>query len=152
MTRLTRAVRSTAAVARRTAVAVGAALIGALALSATEPVHAHHAFAAEFTVDKPVSLRGIVTKVELINPHSWIHIEVDDDAGARTSWAIEGGSPNALFKKGVTKNSIPVGSELVVGGYQARDGSLKAVARTITFADGRPLFFIGTELPDAVAQ
>lgn len=110
--------------------------------------NAHHAFAQEFSVDLPVSLKGIVTKVELINPHSWIHISVTDENGEETSWMIEGGSPNSLFRQGVTKNTIPVGAELEVFGYQARDRSNKAVGRDIAFADGTPLFFRGTQLPE----
>lgn len=110
--------------------------------------NAHHAFAQEFSVDLPVSLKGIVTKVELINPHSWIHISVTDENGEETSWMIEGGSPNSLFRQGVTKNTIPVGAELEVFGYQARDRSNKAVGRDISFADGTPLFFRGTQLPE----
>lgn len=109
---------------------------------------AHHAFAQEFSVDLPVNLTGTVTKVELINPHSWIHIAVTNDAGEVEDWMIEGGSPNSLFRQGITKNSIPIGSELVVFGYQARDKSNKAVGRDINFADGTPLFFRGTRLPE----
>lgn len=106
--------------------------------------HAHHAFATEFDVNRPVELRGKVTKVELINPHSWIHVEVIDDKGNAVTWMIEGGSPNALVRRGINKNSIPVGSELVVRGYGTRDGTNKAVGRDITFADGRALFFEGS--------
>jgi len=109
---------------------------------------AHHAFAQEFSVDLPVSLKGVVTKVELINPHSWIHISVTDENGEEVSWMIEGGSPNSLFRQGVTKNTIPVGAELEVFGYQARDRTNKAVGRDISFADGTPLFFRGTQLPE----
>lgn len=105
---------------------------------------AHHAFATEFDVNRPVELRGKVTKVELINPHSWIHVEVVDDKGVATTWMIEGGSPNALVRRGINKNSIPVGSELIVRGYGTRDGTNKAVGRDITFADGRELFFEGS--------
>ena len=104
-------------------------------------VHAHHAFSTEFSVERPIEFEGRVTKVELINPHSWIHIEVVDENGEATVWMIEGGSPNALVRRGVTKNSIPIGSELLVRGYQARDGSNRAVGRVLTFADGRELFF-----------
>ncbi len=111
-------------------------------------VNAHHAFAQEFSVDLPVSLKGVVTKVELINPHSWIHISVTDENGKEVSWMIEGGSPNSLFRQGVTKNTIPVGAELEVFGYQARDRTNKAVGRDISFADGTPLFFRGTQLPE----
>jgi hypothetical protein len=108
---------------------------------------AHHAFATEFDVERPIEFEGKVTKVELINPHSWIHIEVVGDDGATTVWMIEGGSPNALVRRGVTKSSIPIGSELIVRGYQARDGSNKAVGRDLLFADGRALFFEGSEVP-----
>jgi hypothetical protein len=114
---------------------------------AASVVQAHHAFSTEFDVNRPLSFTGKVTKVELINPHSWIHIEVVDDSGETATWMIEGGSPNALVRRGVTKNSIPVGSELLVNGYQARDGSYRAVGRDITFADGRPLFFGGSAAP-----
>jgi hypothetical protein len=121
--------------------------------SMSYPAQAHHAFATEFDASKPITFTGKVTKVELINPHSWIHIEVMDASGNPVVWMIEGGSPNALVRRGVTKNSIPVGSELTVTGYQARDGSNKAVGRDIAFADGRELFFEGSRAPgaDAVA-
>jgi hypothetical protein len=127
------------------------AALAALWTLAAAPASAHHAFAQEFDASKPISLKGVVTKVELINPHSWITIEVKDDQGKTQSWMVEGGSPNALFKKGVTKASIPIGSELVIDGYQARDGSTRAVGRNISFADGRPLFFVGSR-PDAPSQ
>jgi hypothetical protein len=113
------------------------------------PAHAHHAFATEFDVNRQIELRGKVTKVELINPHSWIHIDVVGDDGKTVTWMVEGGSPNALVRRGITKNSIPVGSELVIRGYGTRDGSNKAVGREMTFADGRALFFGGTQTPDA---
>lgn len=115
------------------------------------PVRAHHAFATEFDVNRQVELRGKVTKVELINPHSWIHIEVIGDDGKPVAWMIEGGSPNALVRRGITKNSIPIGSELVIRGYGTRDGSNKAVGRDMTFADGRALFFGGTAAPGDAA-
>ncbi|HEY9181550.1 MAG TPA: DUF6152 family protein [Gammaproteobacteria bacterium] len=115
------------------------------------PARAHHAFATEFDVNRQVELRGKVTKVELINPHSWIHIEVIGDDGKPVTWMIEGGSPNALVRRGITKNSIPVGSELVIRGYGTRDGSNKAVGRDMTFADGRALFFGGTAAPGEAA-
>jgi hypothetical protein len=109
----------------------------------------HHAFATEFDVEAPVEFEGKVTKVELINPHSWIHVEVVDGDGNAAVWMIEGGSPNALVRRGINKNSIPIGSELTVRGYQARDGSNRAVGRVIQFADGRELFFQGTQSPGA---
>jgi hypothetical protein len=109
---------------------------------------AHHAFAQEFSVDLPVDLNGIVTRVELINPHSWIHIAVTNAEGVEEGWMIEGGSPNSLFRQGITKDNIPIGAELDVFGYQARDRTLKAVGRDISFADGTPLFFRGTRVPE----
>ena len=111
-------------------------------------VSAHHAFAQEFSVDLPVDLRGTVTKVELINPHSWIHIAVVNEQGVEENWMIEGGSPNSLFRQGITRDTIPIGAELEVFGYQARDRSMKAVGRDISFADGTPLFFRGTRVPE----
>ena len=120
---------------------------GNLLLSAA--ASAHHAFAASFDVNKPVDFRGTVTKVELINPHSWIHMDVTNAEGETESWRIEGGSPNALYRMGITKDSIPIGAELHIVGYRARDGSLRAVGRDITFGDGRAVFFGGTETPDS---
>ena len=111
---------------------------------------AHHAFATEFDVNRQITLQGKVVKVELINPHSWIHVEVIQD-GKPVVWMVEGGSPNALVRRGITKNSIPVGSELVIRGYGTRDGSNKAVGREMTFADGRALFFGGTQTPEEKA-
>jgi hypothetical protein len=123
-------------------------LVGIGCVLAASAVNSHHAFSTEFDVDRPVALEGKVTKVELINPHSWIHIEVIGDDGESTVWMVEGGSPNALVRRGVTKNSIPIGSELIVNGYQARDGTHKAVGRDLTFADGTALFFQGTQVPE----
>ena len=112
------------------------------------PANGHHAFSQEFSVELPVELVGTVSKVELINPHSWIHITVINDAGEEETWMIEGGSPNSLFRQGITRDTIPIGAELEVSGYQARDRSLKAVGRDISFTDGTPLFFRGTQVPD----
>ena len=116
-------------------------------LLAAAPIWAHHAFAAEFDAQKPVKLRGTVAKVEFINPHSWIHIDVKDADGKVTRWMVEGGSPNALFRRGVTKDALPQGTEISVDGYQAKDGSNRANGRDITFADGRKLF-VGGSNPD----
>jgi len=131
----------------RFTVTVGLTLAGLLTAAGAL---AHHAFATEFDVNRPITLQGKVTRVELINPHSWIHITVVDDKGNAVEWMVEGGSPNALVRKGINKNSIPIGSELVIRGYGTRDGSNKAVGRDITFADGRALFFEGSH-PDGGA-
>ena len=117
-----------------------------LLLGASES-RAHHAFATEFNADRPVIFTGTVTKVELINPHSWIHVDVRNEDGTVTSWMIEGGSPNALLRRGVDRNTIPIGSVIVVDGYGSRDGGNKAVGVDVTFADGRPLFLGGSQ-PD----
>jgi len=122
-------------------------LLGCVLVAAA--ARAHHAFSTEFDVERPVELTGTVSKVELINPHSWIHIDVTDEDGNTTTWMIEGGSPNALVRRGVTKASVPIGSELIVRGYQARDRSNRAVGRDLLFADGRELFFQGTRAPGA---
>ena len=101
---------------------------------------AHHAFAAEFDAKKPISLRGTVARMEWINPHTWIHLDVKKADGKMERWMIEGGPPNALFRRGFTKDSLPVGVEILVEGFRAKDGSTRGNGRDITFADGRKLF------------
>jgi hypothetical protein len=122
------------------------AVIGgaALLVAAATPVLAHHSFAAEFDSNKPVTIKGTVSKVEWTNPHSWIHIDVKAPDGKVETWAVEGGAPNALIRRGWTKNSVPVGVEIIVEGFQAKDSSLRANGRDITFPDGKKLF-IGSE-------
>jgi hypothetical protein len=119
-------------------------VFGIGALMAAAPMWAHHAFSAEFDAQKPVKLKGTVVKVEFINPHSWIHMDVKDADGKVTRWMVEGGSPNALFRRGVNKDALPQGTEISVDGYQAKDGSNRANGRDITFADGRKLFVGGS--------
>ena len=116
------------------------ALAGLSLLLAAVPALAHHAFAAEFDQTKPIKVRGAVVKWELTNPHSWIHIEVKGPDGKAVTWMIEGASPNNLYRLGFTKESLPAGTDITVEGYQAKDGSTRAVGRNITFADGKTLF------------
>ena len=101
---------------------------------------AHHAFAAEFDAKKPVTFTGKVTTMEWINPHVWIHVDVARAGGTVESWAIEGGAPANLFRRGFTKASLQPGTEIVVDGYQAKDGSRRANGRELTLPDGRKLF------------
>ncbi len=111
-----------------------------IGLMAGVSVTAHHAFSAEFDADMPVNLTGTVTKMEWVNPHSWIHIDVEKPDGTTEAWMIEGGAPNALLRRGFNKNSLPPGITIMVEGYQAKDGAMRANGRDITFEDGSKLF------------
>jgi hypothetical protein len=113
-------------------------LIGLLLAAA--PAFAHHGFAAEFDRTRPLKLKGTVVKWEVTNPHSWIQMDAKSDDGKVVTWMIEGGSPNNLYRLGFTKDSLPLGSEIVVEGYQAKDLSTRAVGKSVTFSDGRKLF------------
>ena len=116
------------------AVGVGLMLAGAV------PLVAHHSFASEYDSSMRVELHGTVTKMEWINPHAWIHITVTAPDGSTEDWMVEGAAPNALFRRGFNKNSLPPGSEIVVSGFQSKDGSRRANGSSLTFADGRSLF------------
>lgn len=128
-------------------------VLGAAAalLTASLPASAHHAFGAEFDATRPVLLKGKIVKMEWVNPHTWIHVEITKPDGSKEVWMVEGGSPNSLLRRGANKDSFPVGTEVVVDGYQARDhNELRANARNVTFPDGRKLFLgsTGTGAPN----
>ena len=118
------------------------------------PVTAHHAFAAEFDADSPVEFSGTVTKVEWVNPHVWIHVDVTRDDGAMEGWAFEAGTPNVLFRRGFTRESLLPGTDVRVDGYQAKDGTHRANGRDITLAEGTKLFLgsSGTGAPWELAR
>lgn len=122
--------------------------------AAAAPVAAHHAFAAEFDAKRPVEFSGTVTKVEWINPHVWIHIDVMTDDGTSEAWSFEAGTPNVLFRRGFTRESLLPGTDVLVDGYQAKDGTNRANARDITFTDGSKLFLgsSGTGAPYELAR
>ena len=128
-----------------------AAIAGAAILVAAAPAPAHHAFSAEFDITKPLKLHATLTKWEMINPHSWFHVNVKMPDGTVVPWLIEGGSPNQLIRLGVTKNTLSAGTEFIIEGYQARDGTNKAVGRNFQFADGRTLF-LGGSAPGAAGN
>ena len=116
-------------------------LAAAALMIATTPIFGHHAFGGEFDPNKPVLLKGPVTKVEWVNPHAWIHLEVTKPDGTKEEWMVEGGTPNTLLRRGVTRESLKVGTVLVIDGYQARDHSLlRANGRNVTYPDGKKLF------------
>src|SRR5262245_50762329 len=108
------------------------------------PLQAHHAFAAAFDENKPINLVGVVTKVELVNPHSWIWIDVKSKDGKVVNWGIEGGPPSNLFRNGITKASLPVGTEIKLFGYQAKSGESKGVGVFVEYLDGRKVFMGGS--------
>ncbi len=113
---------------------------GMALVAAAWPARAHHAFASEFDAKKPVKFTATVTKMEWINPHAWMHVAVKKPDGTTENWMIEAGSPNSLFRRGITKDTVRVGMQVVVDGYQARDGSRRANGRDVTLPEGKKLF------------
>ena len=124
----------------RTRLATVVCMVGFAMWGAATSVSAHHAFAAEFDAKKSVSFKGTVTKMEWINPHTWLHVDVKKADGTVENWAIEAGTPNVLFRRGFTKDTLQAGIEVVVDGYQSKDGSRRANGRDLTLPDGRKLF------------
>ena len=116
------------------------AMVSAGFLAAAVPVVAHHAFSTEFDADKPIKLQGTVTKMEWVNPHAWMHIDVKKPDGTSEVWAIEGGTPNTLLRRGINRDSVKVGTVVLVDGYRAKDGSLKGNGRDLTLQNGQKLF------------
>ncbi len=139
----------------RHVIGVVIAVVGVCAMVGTAvPVTAHHAFAAEFDADSPVEFSGTVTKVEWVNPHVWIHLDVTRDDGTMEGWAFEAGTPNVLFRRGFTRDSLLPGTDISVDGYQAKDGTNRANGRDVTFVDGTKLFLgsSGTGAPWELAR
>ena len=128
------------------------ALTASLLVAAAAPAFAHHAFAAEFDSKKPVKLRGTVTKMEWINPHTWIYMDVKKPDGTVEEWMIEAGTPNTLLRRGFTKDSLKAGTEVLVDGYQSKDGSLRANGRDLTLPDGKMLFLGSNDAAGAPYQ
>jgi hypothetical protein len=127
----------------------GIAAVGLLVTAMAVPALAHHAFSAEFDVKKPITLKGTLVRWDMINPHSWFHIEVKSPSGEVVEWMVEGGSPNSLIRVGVTKYSLQVGMELTIEGYQAKDASNTAVGRNFVLPDGKRLFVGSAGGPDS---
>ena len=124
----------------RTTLAIAIAVPGLFLAGTAVSLSAHHSFAAEFDASRPVNFKGTITKMEWVNPHVWLHLDVKKPNGAVENWAFEAGTPSVLFRRGFTKNSLLPGTEVVVDGYQAKDGSKRANGRDVTFLDGRRLF------------
>jgi hypothetical protein len=128
----------------RKAIKLAGTVVAGISALASLPVLAHHSFAAAFDEDRPLNMQGVVTKVELINPHSWLWVDVTNEDGTVTNWGFEGGPPVNLFRRGITKDALPVGSEIKVFAYQAKSGENKGVAVFFEYLDGRKVFMGGS--------
>jgi len=137
----------------RTKLVIAVGIMGLAMSGWATSASAHHAFAAEFDANKPVNFKGKITKMEWVNPHTWLHVDVAGDGGKVENWAVEAGTPNVLFRRGFTKESLLPGTEIAIDGYQAKDGSHRANGRDLTFTDGRKLFLgsSGTGAPYELA-
>jgi hypothetical protein len=138
----------------RTKLVVAVAGLALSFIGTAVSMSAHHAFAAEFDANKPLTMQGVVTKMEWTNPHVWLHMDVKKPDGKVENWAFEAGTPNVLFRRGFTKNSLMPGTVIKIDGYQAKDGSRRANGRDITFEDGKKLFMgsSGTGAPYELNQ
>ncbi len=135
----------------RVRVGLASLVLGAVLAAVSAPSVAHHSFAAEFDINRPIQLDGVVTSMEFSNPHSWLHVEVTTKSGEKQQWAIEGGPPNALIRSGWNRNSIPAGTKVHVTGFQAKDGSFRANGRDVLLPSGQSLFLgqAGAAAPSA---
>ena len=127
------------------------AAVAGIAVLCAAPALTHHSFSAEFDATQPITLRGTLTKMDWVNPHGWLYIDVMQPDGTVVNWAIEAGSPNALLRRGLRQSDFPIGSELVVDGYRSRNGTPTANGTSVKFADGRN-FFLGASSDDAPAK
>lgn len=123
-------------------------LAGGILLAAL-PAWAHHSFAAEFDINQPITLKGVLTKMDWVNPHGWIYIDVTGEDGKVVNWAIEAGGPTALLRRGLRRTDFPPGLDVVVEGYKAKSGAPKANGRSVTLKDGRNFFLGASDAPGA---